>query len=129
MFCLKLDMNFIYKCCNVHFVPLKDEEEQIVLFKMNKKRTNCTFLNEQVVPFEIEKKCLCNYRTLYIYIYIQHGFFDKFPQKFSLGAILVRKVFFLRFHCVHLNPFCSECCTDRSIAMQISKWPRKNLTN
>ena len=25
-------MNFTYKCCNVHFVPLKDEKEQIVLF-------------------------------------------------------------------------------------------------
>ena len=40
-------MNFSYKCCNVHFVPLKDEKEQIVLFKMNKK--------EQIVHSEMNK--------------------------------------------------------------------------
>ena len=27
---LNLDMNFIYKCCNVHFFPLKDEKEQML---------------------------------------------------------------------------------------------------
>ena len=40
-------MNFSYKCCNVHFVPLKGEKEQIVLFKMNKK--------EQIVHSEMNK--------------------------------------------------------------------------
>ena len=40
-------MNFTYKCCNIHFVPLKDEKEQTVLFKMNKK--------EQIVHSEMNK--------------------------------------------------------------------------
>ena len=107
-------MNFSYKCRNVHFVPLKDEIEQIVLFKMNKKEQIVHFEMNKLFRLKLKKKYLCNYRTLY-----NTGFFDKFPQKFPLGAILVRKVFFLRFHCVHLNPFCFECGTDRSIAMQI----------
>ena len=40
-------MNSIYKCCNVHFVPLKDKKGQIVLFKMNKK--------EQIVLSKMNK--------------------------------------------------------------------------
>ena len=53
------------------------------------------------------------------------GFLINFP-KISLRGHFYQKSVVLRFYCVHLNPFCSECCTDRLIAMQISKWPRKN---
>ena len=79
---------------------------------MNKKRTNCTFWNEQVVPF--------------VWTWKKNTFAI---TKISLRGHFSPKSVLLRFHCVHLNPFCSECCTDRLIAMQISKWPRKNSIN
>ena len=50
-------MKFNYKCCNVHFVPLKDEREQILLFKMNtKERIIHSKMNKSFRLSEIEKK-------------------------------------------------------------------------
>ena len=90
MFCLKLDMNFNYKCCNVHFVPLKDEKEQIVLFKMNtKERIVHSKMNKLFGLSEIEKENLA-----ITGLYITRFFVYKFPHKFLLGAILVRKCSF-----------------------------------
>ena len=74
-------MNFIYKCCNVHFAPLKDEKEQIVLFKMNKKEQIVhSEMNKLFRLSEIEKKYLCNYRTLY-----NTGLLINFHKNFPQG--------------------------------------------